>query len=221
MSKIQKRIIVSGLLVATTILGFSGPNLLGSMPAEAQLSSWFRRRPKVILGGRSGICPIAPGLLEKDLTVVSDRPLFTWTGKGKATKLTVRDYNTKEEVWSVNLKPDTQQIAYGGDSPLQPDTVYEWQVLGEKLIDTAQWNMVAVMSKAERNRHLAALKAIEQNSKNQSIEAIVDAKVAYLLDDDRRLWSDALQVLSEVKNPSPEFVQNRKDFFASLCTEAR
>lgn len=220
MLKIQKLLVISGLVLASAIvpvIEFS--NLSPTAPAAAQFWTWFGRRPQVPLGTRSGICPMTPGLLDKDFTVISDRPLFAW--QGTATKLTVRDFKTKAEIWSTTLAPNIQQIAYGGTVPLQPNRIYQWQLLGTSSTssDSARWETVAVMSQEQRDQHLASLKSIEQKAKNSSPEAVVNAKLEYLLAPDRRLWSDAVQLLSDVKNPSPEFAQNRKAFMAGLCTQ--
>jgi hypothetical protein len=220
MLKVQQLLIVSGLVVGSAIapvIEFS--TLSPSAPASAQFWSWFGRRPRVPLGTRSGVCPMTPGLLDKDFAVISDRPLFAW--QGKAVKLTVRDFQTKAEVWSTSIDPNVQQIAYGNADALQPERIYQWQILGENptSTDLSRWEVLAVMPTAERDRHLANLKEIEQKEKNRDAEAIANAKLAYLLDPDRGLWSDAVQVLSEVKNPSPEFVKNRKDFMAGLCNQ--
>ncbi len=222
MSKMQKLFVVSSLVIVSAIapvIGMSGLHLSPTAPAVAQWWSWFTQRPKTSLGTRSGVCPMTPGLLDKDFAIISDRPVFAWKG-GKAVRLIVRDFNTKTEVWSTDLDPNTQSIAYGGKAPLQPDTIYQWQLLGANptSADLSTWYMLATMPAVERDRHIAQLRDIEQKTKNSSTEAIANAKLAYLLAPDHQLWSDAIQVLIEVKNPSSEFIQQRKDFLAGLCT---
>lgn len=191
-------------------------------PASAQLSQWVsfwqQRRPPRPLGTRSGICLMTPGLLDKDLKIMSDRPLFSW--QGKATKLNVRDYTTQKIVWTTDLDPQTQQIVYGDVKPLEPGKLYEWQVIGENpsSTDLGYWSTVEIMATPERDQITAKLKEIEQKAKqNKALpEAIVDQQVAYLLE--QNLWSDAMTVLYTVKNPSSEFTQKRQEFASRLCT---
>lgn len=222
MLKPQHLLIVSSLFIGSAIvpvIEFASLQIAPNSIASAQFWSWFGRRPRVPLGTRSGVCPTTPGLLGKDFAIISDRPLFSW--QGKAVKLTVRDFETKAEIWSTTIASNTQQIAYGG-TPLQPGKTYQWQILSDTptSADLARWELLSVMTQSERDRHLANLKSIEQKTKNNAPEAIANAKLAYLLAPDRELWSDAVQVLFEVKNPSSDFTKNRKEFMAGLCTQA-
>lgn len=221
MLKAQHLFIASSLAIGSTIapvIEFASFQISPSSIASAQFWSWFGQRPKVPLGARSGVCPMTPGLLGKDYAIISDRPLFSW--QGTAVRLTVRDFDTKSEIWSTTIAPNAQQIAYGGE-PLQPGKTYQWQILSDTptSADLSRWELLSVMTEPERAQHLANLSEIEQKSKNSSAEAIANAKLAYLLDPERELWSDAVQVLSEVKNPSPEFVKQRKSFMAGLCVQ--
>ncbi|MCY6493869.1 hypothetical protein [Leptolyngbya sp. GGD] len=190
-------------------------------PASAELSQWvslWQRRPPRPLGTRSGVCLMTPGLLEKDLRIVSDRPLFSW--QGKATKLNVRDYTTQKIVWTIDLDPQAQQIAYGDVNPLEPGKLYEWQVLGEKpsSTDLGYWTTVEIMAAPERDQVNAKLKKIEQAAQKSKVspESTVNQQVAYLLE--QNLWSDAMTILYTVKNPSSEFAQKRQQLASSLCT---
>lgn len=207
--------VVAGIMIAPIV------QLSLVAPASAQFTrflSFWQRRPPLPLGTRSGVCPMTPGLLDKDLTIVSDRPLFSW--QGKAAKLNVRDYKTKEIIWSTDLDAQTQQVVYGDATPLEPGKIYQWQVLGQDTssTDRAHWSTVAVMAAPDRDAVTAKLKDIEQKGRQnqQSPEEIVDQQAMYLID--QNLWSDALQVLYAVKNPSSEFVQKRQQFSDSLCT---
>jgi hypothetical protein len=166
---------------------------------------------------------MTPGLLEKNSRVISDRPLFTW--QGEAVGLIVQDEDTNDIVWETQLTPNMRQIAYGAQQPLQPNKVYRWQLISKPSADPVlaptddPWDSVAVISQTEREQHLAKLKELEK-TKAGSDEAIASAKADYLLDQDRRLWSDAVQVLSEVKNPSPEFTKYYKKLLTNLCTQS-
>jgi hypothetical protein len=209
---VNNRKLVLILAIVTAIAPFA-------VSANAwSLFSFGKRRPTVPLGTRGGMCLIAPGLLDQKFTVLSDRPLFAW--KGTATKLTVREFKSKTVIWeTVGLDSTDQQVVYGGTTPLKSNTIYEWQLLGENptQADLNRWKVVSVMAEPERTQHYEKLKELEQKVKAQKVEAIADTKATYLLD--QRLWSDALQVLSDVKNPSPEFAQTRKEFMTGVCSE--
>lgn len=211
--------LISSVLASIVIAPLVELSLIA--PASAQFSQWvslWQRRPPRPLGTRSGICLMTPGLLEKDLRIVSDRPLFSW--QGKAIKLNVRDYETREIVWTTDLDPQKQQIIYGDVKPLEPGKLYEWQVIGENpsSTDLGYWSTVEIMAAPERDQITAKLQEIEQKAKqNKALpEAIVEQQVAYLLE--QNLWSDAITVLHTVKNPSSEFAQKRQEFASSLCT---
>jgi hypothetical protein len=217
MLRLRSLLIVSSLVLGSAIAPMT-IQFLSTESAAAQIWPWFRRQPKIPLATRTtGLCPVTPGLLEKTPRVISDRPLFSW--QGEAVELTVRDEETNEIVWTTKLDPKIRQIAYGGQTPLQPNKVYKWQILEEKPSpsDLETWDAVALVRTPEREQHLAKLKEIEQTSKGSSSEAIVQEKVAYLLDENRQLWSDAVQLLSEVKNPSLEFSEQRTEFLKNLC----
>lgn len=178
---------------------------------------FWRRRPPTTLGGRGAVCAITPGLLDKDFTVLSDRPLFAW--QGQASKLNVRDFKTRTIVWSADVDANTQQLAYNGPQPLEPGKIYQWQVLGKNPTsqDRAQWSTVTVMAAPERDTMMTKLKEITQTAQQskQSSEEIADEQAMYLLD--QNLWSDALQVVFAVKDPSTEFVEQRKFFAENMC----
>ena len=190
---------------------------LTTPPVQAQMFRFLfgSRRPPLPLGTRSGVCPMSPGLLDKDFTVMSDRPLFLW--QGQASKVTVRDYKTKAIVWTKNLDATTQQIVYEPTQPLESGKLYQWQVIGEESSssDRAHWSTVAIMTAAERDALSSKLKEMEGRQK--SAEAIADEQATYLLN--QNLWSDALQVLFAVKSPSSAFVQKRQEFVSGLCTQ--
>ena len=93
------------------------PQLVAQNAFTAWISSFWQRRPSHRLGARSGICPIAPGLIET-YVVWHDRPLFVWLGEG--AQIRVRDRESQAVLWTQSLKATERQIAYGGKEPLQP-----------------------------------------------------------------------------------------------------
>jgi len=77
-----------------------------SNPIQRWITSIWRRSPKKTLGARSGICPIAPGLVETR-KIWHNRPLFLWRSilKNEKARLIVRERHSQESLWiqKVNI----------------------------------------------------------------------------------------------------------------------
>ena len=204
---------VIGLVAVVSIASLS--------PASAQWSWLFGgRKPDVVLGTRGDICAIAPGRLEIDAKILSDRPLFSW--QEKAVKLRVLDGKT--ELWKTDLSLQDDHVLYQGQTRLEPGKLYAWEVTpppdakSPGITPTPVKTRFKVLPQSDRDRITAELKAIEQKTKTSgSEESIADAKANYLFD--QKLWSDAIRVLYEVKNPSKAFVEQRQQFVSGLCTK--
>lgn len=195
-------LIVAGLTIAPLI------------PAQAGWFDFWNRRPDTRLGTRSEICPIT-GQIGKQPLVWNDRPMFIWQGQAAQLRLRLDDAQTM--LWTRSLsQADQATIA---ETPLQPGQTYEWQVLkaDAKDSDRQKWVSFQVMPQADRAQIAQDLKAIEQKSRTMPAEQLALEKAAYFVD--RSLWSDALQSLYEVKNPSAEFVAKRRSMIADLCVK--
>ncbi|ARV59864.1 hypothetical protein BZZ01_15600 [Nostocales cyanobacterium HT-58-2] len=204
--------------------------LVAQQSFASGLAFFWQRRPRHRLGARSGICPISPGLIET-YVVWSDRPLFVWQGKG--AQITVRDRQTQAVLWTQPLNATEQKIAYNGKEPLQPGKLYQWQLLGAESSssDRNQWTTFQIMPAEERDKIQADLQTLEQKlqSARASQEEIAQKKADYFLNyeikhknnknDTSNAWSDALQTLFEVENPSPSFVKQRQAYVADFCTK--
>ena len=77
------------------------------------VASFWQRRPSKLLAARStsGICPIAPGLVETYI-VWSDRPLFLWQnpGNNQDVQLIVSDYDSQAVVWEQTVNTADEKI---------------------------------------------------------------------------------------------------------------
>jgi hypothetical protein len=174
-----------------------------------QIAIW-NRRPRRPLGTR-GTCPIAPGLLGKRL-IWHERPLFLWQGRG--VELRVRDRATSQVIWRQALEAAQESAVYSGTIPLQPGKLYQWQVTGR----SDNWHTFDMMPTAQRQTIAAELQSLErqQQSMGASPEAIALKKAEFFAD--QELWSDALQTVFEVNNPSTAFVEQQEAYVRSLCT---
>lgn len=189
----------------------ANPNLIAS--SQGPFAFW-KRRPRTRLGVRSGVCMVSPGLIDK-YTTWHDRPLFVWQGNG--SQVNIRNRENKTVFWTQKINGTEQQVAYNGKDSLPPG-LYQWQVLGTNSSVPNSWTTFEVMSTTERDTIKSELLSLEQQlqAKGASKEEIALKKAEYF--GDRELWSDAVQTLYQVENPSASFVEQRRSYVASLCT---
>ncbi len=206
------------------------PHLVAQNAFKAWIRSFWQRRPSHRLGARSGICPIAPGLIET-YVVWHDRPLFVWLGEG--TQIRVRDRESQAVLWTQSLKTTERQIAYSGKEPLQPGKLYQWQLLGIESLssDRNHWTTFKVMPTSDRDKIKADLQTLEQKLRAtgadqeeiglKKADYFLNYKIKHEIDKNEELnaWSDALQTLYEVENPSPSFIEQRQAYVANFCTQ--
>lgn len=192
------------------------------------VASFWQRRPtkRLIARSTSGVCAIAPGLVETYI-VWSDRPLFLWhsPGNNQDVQLVVRDYESQEVVWTQPVNLADQKVVYNAKDSLEPGKLYQWQ-----LSNSTNWTAFQVMSASDRHKIQADLQALEQKSQaTTSQEEIAIRKADYFLNYEIRskneenidhLWSDALQTLNNVENPSPSFLKQREAMVADVCTQS-
>ena len=237
-SRLNRKSFLSYAIVPFVLTGGSSvPPPEFAMPESPQLiaqsngwiTSFWGRRPRKRLGARGGACAVAPGLLaeqksndlstQNKLAVWHERPMFVWDGK--ATQVQVRDHANREVVLWTQPVGATQQVLYSGDA-LQPGKFYQWQVLGEEPTgsDRNYWITFALMPTEQHDQIKTQLETLEQQlqSSGSSAEEIALQKASYFAD--RNLWSDALQVLFAVENPSASFLEERRSYVAQLCPQA-
>lgn len=173
-------------------------------------------------GSRDPICVISPGVQEQGKTIWSDHPLFIWKTQqqGAVGRITVWNSNTREILWSQDVEATTQYIMYGGN-PLQPGAEYKW-VLSSRTGDstTVDWRRgkrFNIMETERRNPITAELQRIDTELSNNhaSVEAIALSQAEYF--QDQGLWSDALQVLYTVPNPSATVTQIIEQISSQSC----
>lgn len=194
------------------------------------IASFWQRRPSRPLAARStsGICPIAPGLVETYI-VWHDRPLFLWQNPGsdRSVQLIVRDYDSQSVVWEQSVKAADEKILYNNQQPLESGKLYQWKLSGSNT--STNWTTFQVMPASDRAKIQADLLSLEQKLRvtRASHEEIALRKADYFRNYQIKhktennilhLWSDALQAMFQVEQPSPDFVKNREEYIAALCT---
>lgn len=178
------------------------------------------KRDEPSLSSRDGVCVINPGLLGEKNVIWSDRPLFLW--QGKVQNLEVRPYSLdtpysgQKVLWSQTVIAGSQSATYTGET-LQPGQTYDWQLV---VVDSSPRRLrftFQVMDAQSRDRITDELTAMETQLKSAGAtpEAITLAKAKYFAE--RDLWSDALQEVYSVQNPSTELTKNTQELSSNLC----
>jgi hypothetical protein len=191
-------------------------------PSPSQLPPVVRRRPRSQLGGRgdSNLCVISPGLMEQQNVIWSDRPLFLWQAQPVVAlqRLRVIDQSGKI-LWEKPLAATEQRILYAGQ-PLQPGQFYTWQLKWmTQNTEHASDYTFQLMEPAQRNQIDTELQALTRQlqASGSTPESIADQQADYLLNRSQPLWSDALQVLSTVENPSTQTTQKLQSWITTVC----
>ncbi len=165
------------------------------------------------------LCPISPGNLGEQL-IWSDRPLFIWQGEIPQSKVNLYsssanfNYERDEElVWSQAIAANSVRITYSGE-PLQPGFIYDWEFVTAKKTYRSTF---VVMTEEERQAITRDLAAIENQltAEGKGNEEIAIAKADYLAQ--KQLWSDVLQQLYTIENPSLDLVSKTEDIEQYLC----
>lgn len=191
---------------------------------ERWVNSIWGRRPKRPLGSRSGICLIAPGLVDT-YTVWHNRPLFLWVSgeKNQEVQLVLRERHSKEPLWTQKVNIGDQKVLYNGEKSLEPGKFYQWKLEG--INSLTSWTTFQIMPAGDRATIEKDLQALEVNSGSKlTSEEIALKKAEYFLNyqiksqDNTHLWADALQALYQLKNPSQSLVENREKLVSNICT---
>ncbi len=163
------------------------------------------------------VCPISPGNLGEQV-IWSDRPLFIWQGNIPQSEITLysptTNYNYERDeqlVWNEIVPPNTQTIAYTGEQ-LQPGFSYDWQFVSADKIYRPTF---ILMEQPAREAIANELTALENKLPDATTEEIAIAKADFFIQ--KQLWSDALQQLYSVANPSVDLTDKINDIEQYLC----
>lgn len=165
------------------------------------------------LGSRNAFCAISPGLVGDSDMIWSDRPLFLW--QGEANQLILRTFETRQTVWQQTGLTGTQRLQYTGPA-LQPGQIYQWQMTGGNLQEDISF-IFQVMPASDRQLITTELAALEAQLKaaNASAENIAAERSRYFAE--RGLWSDALEALDSVENPSAAVTNTIEQISTRVC----
>lgn len=154
--------------------------------------------PTVLVSGNSRINPeeTTEGMIE----IWNRQPRLIWQVDDDIPREVVISELNDREIWRQEITANQNSILYEGQ-PLQPGKSYRWSLKSAAaLLRTTAPITFKVMAGEKRETITQALQQIEQSLSNESPEKIALAKANYLID--QNLWSDALQEIFAVENPS-------------------
>ncbi|GAB4539702.1 MAG: hypothetical protein Tsb0014_30350 [Pleurocapsa sp.] len=187
---------------------------------EALLSLLKSPENRLITRGDE-LCPMSPGNIGEQV-VWNNRPLFIWAGKTSKSKISLYsptvNFNYEQDdklLWQKTLESNTETVVYDGEK-LEPGLTYDWHL---KDANKDYRLTFVLMEQDQRNAIAQDLIALENELKNTnvSVEDIAIAKADYFAN--KKLWSDALQELYAVENPSPMLVNKTKAISSYLCQD--
>ncbi|WP_146006210.1 DUF928 domain-containing protein [Fischerella thermalis] len=219
-------------LVSATAFSFLPPTVHPATHAQTtqrkQTSFWERiaqiilRQPEPPIKPSKGgsrpiemLCMVSPDAPKETRIVWSDRPLFIWQGNVK--EIALLQQGNEQELWRQNVL-NTKHTTYTG-TPLQPGQTYKWLVYPNTSSPRSPtFVSFQVMEAPKRNQITNELTKLEAQlkAKGAAEETIAEEKAKFFAD--KELWSDFMQQVYSVKNPSPELLKLIEDIPKQLCS---
>jgi predicted Fe-Mo cluster-binding NifX family protein len=125
-------------------------------------------------------------------------------------------YSSQVVLWSQPVAAANQSATYTGKA-LEPGQKYDWELVVDPALGNSQRFTFQVMEAQKRDRITAELTALETQLKaaGATAEEIALERANYFAE--RDLWSDALQEVYSVKNPSATLTQAAQEMSAWAC----
>lgn len=220
--KICKYLLAFGLISVTTAfaVGSEKPATAQSKPqpniVKRFIDSIWKRHPTKSLGARYNVFPIAPGVIDTS-EIWHNKPMFLWhsASKNQPARLIVREQNSEKSQWVQKVNIADKKALYQG-KPLQAGKIYQWKLEG---VDSSiPWTNFRIMPEKQRAQINTDLNKLEQKTLAANPEEIAQRKAEYFVNYGMKslLWSDALQALYQVKQPSPDFINNREELIDNI-----
>jgi len=211
----------------TTCLVLSTAKLALTAPIHPDVS-WrtirqdlLNRKEDPPLGSRPvDLCLITPEYHRNSATLWHNRPVFVW--QGKIGEIGIRQTNSDQMIWRQPIAAsDTDgvnRVAYTGD-PLEPGQTYHW-VIFDQADDSQPIRFIpfTVLDGKERDRIRVRLiiLAAQLKEKGATTEEMALERANYF--SKQQLWSDALQEVYRVDNPSAELRDIMGELSTQLCS---
>lgn len=214
------RVLSTIALTITTLVGLpygvSQVSIAQTRPAQRQFLWWriFQNNPPLdeTPGGKRGdFCAIAPLFNHQ---IWSDRPLLVW--QGNVGRIGIRAHNSEDMLWSQTVTSVNSPVMYRGE-PLKSGQTYDW-VFYDKQDNRLFWVPFKIMEAQERDRIRVRLTILGQQLKEtgSTPEEIANARANYFAQ--KQLWSDVLQEVYSVENPSAQLQEILQAIPTQLCS---
>ncbi|MEQ8973787.1 MAG: hypothetical protein RIE73_25765 [Coleofasciculus sp. C1-SOL-03] len=214
-------------MLLTTCLVLSSAKLALTAPIHPDVS-WrtirqdlLNRRDDPPLGSRPvELCLITPEYRRNSVTLWQNRPLFVW--QGKIGGIGIRQANSEQIIWrqpiAANDRQRVNRVNYTGE-PLEPGQAYHW-VMFDQADDSQPIRFIpfTVLDGKQRDRIRVRLiiLAAQLREKGATTEEMALERANYFTK--QQLWSDALQEVYRVDNPSPELETMMAELSTQLCS---
>jgi hypothetical protein len=165
---------------------------------------------------RGDVCLITPGVNSSNREIWSDRPLFVW--RGKLGRIEVRHYGSEEVLWSQTVSETDNSVSYTGDRLVAGER-YQWVIfLSQNGVNPAIVSPFKVIDDKERDRIRVRLiiLGVELREKGYNPEQITLARANYFAQ--KELWSDFLQEVYSMENPSEDLQEIIQQIPAKVCS---
>jgi len=232
------------LLLSLVVLCSSFSSAISATPEQNNIDSttsslssslfFWGSKPRRGPRGSRGIIPLSPGVIDTYF-VWSDRPLFLWyiedekeIPQDPIVQIIVRDEETNKIVWTQSVKLLDQKIFYGAEKPLEQGKLYKWELLRQDKSNFIAPSTFEIIAGREHDKIQSGLDALEQKLKvnKASQEKIAEEKANFFVHykvihkieaESFNLWSDSLESIYRIAQPSPAFVEKRQAMIKKLC----
>ena len=148
--------------------------------------------------------------------------MFIWQGTIPDSTINLysssANYNYEQDeqlIWSQPLAANSQSISYQGEA-LQSGFIYDWELI---TTDNTYRATFVVMKDVNQEQITQDILAMENQLKAEGKEESAIAVADYLAQ--KQLWSDVLQQLYTVENPSANLTSKIEDIEQYLCESAQ
>lgn len=209
-------------LPALTLPTTATPVIARPLLSWSDIFKWLGGEPRDggsggVGGRRGGQCLITPG---GNTTIWNTQPTFVWQGTIDTIGLRKTDTTSELLPRSKPSKISQSKRSFYIGKPLQPGQTYDWLFFDKPTDKEPQfWVKFQVMTASDRASITADLRTLETTLKRQKAkeETIALQRAQYFAD--HKLWSDVLQEVYSVKNPSNELKRMAERGSETICSK--
>lgn len=211
-------LLTTSLVLASVKLGLTAP-IHPNLSWRTIRQELLNRKEDPPLGSRGQLCLITPEHQENLTQVWHNRLLFVW--QGKIGGIGIRQANNDQIIWrqsiTVSQTESLNRVAYTGE-PLAPGQTYHWLIF-DQADDREPIRFIpfTILDGKQRDRIRVRLiiLAAQLREKGATAEEMALERANYF--SKQELWSDALQEVYRVDNPSTELETMIGELSTQLC----